>query len=305
MTTVQLTRPPSTAKLFRRAALGALPVLGPRRGGTLPETTLVLRSVEVDVKHLAAYDRVCGFRLTDALPPTYPHILAFPLAMQLMCGDDFPFPVVGLVHVANHIEVRRPIDAGERLDLHVHAQDLRPHDRGRQLDVVASATVGDEEVWRGVSTYLRMERPATKRDRPADGESARRSRSSERSEAATPRGTQPAPPAPSATWRVAPRVGTDYAAVSGDHNPIHTSRLGARVLGFPRPIAHGMWSKARCLAALEGRLPDAYAVEVAFKLPVLLPATVAFAATTTGAGWEFSLHSAKSGKPHLTGAVTA
>ena len=71
-----------------------------------------------------------------------------------------------------------------------------------------------------------------------------------------------------------PGSGTDYAAVSGDHNPIHTSRLGARLFGFPRPIAHGMWSKARCLAALEGRLPDAYTVDVAFKLPILLPATV-------------------------------
>ena len=86
------------------------------------------------------------------------------------------------------------------------------------------------------------------------------------------RGERPTPPAGSARWRVEPRVGTDYARVSGDRNPIHTSRLGARLFGFPRPIAHGMWSKARCLAALEGRLPDAYTVEVAFKLPVPLPA---------------------------------
>jgi acyl dehydratase len=100
-------------------------------------------------------------------------------------------------------------------------------------------------------------------------------------------------------------VGADYAAVSSDRNPIHTSRLMARAFGFPRPIAHGMWSKARCLAALEGRLPDAYAVDVSFKLPILLPARVALSTGVDGGcGWRFALHDAKSGKPHLTGLVS-
>lgn len=95
-------------------------------------------------------------------------------------------------------------------------------------------------------------------------------------------------------------MGTEYARVSGDHNPIHTSRLGARLFGFGRPIAHGMWSKARCLAALENRLPAAYTVEVGFKLPVPLPSTVAFSAVP---GRDFTLHDARTGRPHLVGTV--
>jgi acyl dehydratase len=209
-------------------------------------------------------------------------VLGFPLALRLMTDPRFPLPLVGLVHLANRITVRRPIDAGERLDFRAYAERLRPHDRGRQVDVVLVASVDGEEVWRGVSTYLGKERAAGggRRDR----------------------GERPPAPEASALWRVTPRVGTDYARVSGDHNPIHTSRMGARLFGFPRPIAHGMWSKARCLAALEGRLPDGYTVEVAFKLPVPLPSTVAFSATTTRASWEFALHDAR-GRPHLAGAV--
>ena len=99
-------------------------------------------------------------------------------------------------------------------------------------------------------------------------------------------------------------VGTDYAAVSGDRNPIHTSRLLAKVFGFPRTIAHGMWTKARCLAALEGRLPDTYTVDVAFKLPILLPATVGFSAVTQGTGRDFGVHDERSGRPHLNGLVS-
>lgn len=275
-----LTRPPASAAIYRRAAFGAVPVPGGRRPDVLPGREVVLRDVAVDREHLARYDRVCGFGLTDALPATYPHVLAFPLAMWLMTAADFPIPVAGTVHVGNRIELLRPIDAGERLDLTVAAVDLRPHERGRQFDVVATAAVAGVEVWRGVSTYLRIAGPGAAKGADRD---------------------RPAPPAASAMWRVTPRVGRDYAAVSGDHNPIHTSRLGARLFGFPRPIAHGMWSKARCLAALGGRLPQAYTVDVSFKAPVLLPATVGFSA----AGQDsFALHDARSGRPHLRGTIS-
>lgn len=259
---------------YLRATVGMLPF---RRPSGLPSGVSTCTAV-VDRDHLARYDRVCGFRLSDTLPATYPHVLAFPLAMRLMSGLDFPFPAVGLVHVANRIVVHTPIDASAMLDISVKSDNLRPHDRGRQFDVVAVAAVGGDEVWRGVSTYLsKSGSPDTRRDHP------------------------PAP-AGSAAWRIPRQVGINYADVSGDHNPIHTSRVGARLFGFARPIAHGMWTKARCLAALEGRLPAAYTVDVAFKLPILLPARVSFRAAQVDGGWEFGVDS---GKPHLAGVVTA
>lgn len=289
----ELAAVPAIGALHRRAAIGLVPLPGrPRRSGVLPDEELVIRGVTVDPGHLARYDRVCGFRLADTLPATYPHIMAFPLGMRLMTARQFPFPLVGLVHLANRIIVLRPVGVNERLDLAVRAANLRPHERGRQLDVVATASVEGEMVWRGVSTYLSRERPAGGGERRGDRD-------------------RPAPPAASARWRVGREVGPAYARVSGDHNPIHTSRLGARLLGFRTPIAHGMWSKARCLAALEPRLPDQYTVEVAFKLPLPLPSTVAFSATPTTAestdglpiDWDFALHSANAGRPHLVGTI--
>jgi acyl dehydratase len=250
-------------------------------GDTLPDTELVLADVAVDRIRLASYDRVCGFRLGDTLAVTYPHVLAFPLAMALMSRPDFPLPLVGLVHIANRIEQHRPIGADERIELRVRAADLRPHDRGQQVDLLAEAFTGTELVWTGRSTYLH-------RSTGSSGSPARPAET---------------PPRPTAIWRVGRRVGPEYAEVSGDRNPIHTSRLGARLFGFPRPIAHGMWSKARCLAALEGRLPDAYTVEVAFKLPILLPATVGYSAVAQDGGWRLDVRDAKSGKPHLSGSV--
>ena len=104
-------------------------------------------------------------------------------------------------------------------------------------------------------------------------------------------------------WNVPGDIGRRYAAVSGDRNPIHLHPLTAKLFGMKAPIAHGMWTKARCLAALEGELPEAYSVDVRFKLPIFLPAKVAFDASQRGGGWEFSVTGAKDGKPHLSGEV--
>lgn len=288
MATEELESPPSLSALYPRALTGAVTELprklpGLRRGGDpqLPDLELVVHDIEVDRDHLADYDQVCGFRLRDELPATYPHMVAFPLAMKLMTDGSFPFPVIGLVHIENHIEQRRPVAADERLDFSVRTDNLRDHDRGVQFDVVAEATVAGEAVWHSTSTYLR---------RQGNGGGGSGDRKSE-------------PPAPRALWKVDGDTGRRYAGVSGDINPIHMHPLSARLFGFPRPIAHGMWLKARCLAALEGELPGALKVSVAFKLPLLLPAKVAFADWPADGGRDFAVHDARKGKPHLTGSV--
>jgi acyl dehydratase len=133
-------------------------------------------------------------------------------------------------------------------------------------------------VWRETSTYLR---------RTGNGTGPGIARRTESRPVGTPR----------ARWRVPDDIGRRYADVSGDHNPIHLHPLTARLFGFRRAIAHGMWSLARCLAYYEGRLPDAYTVDVAFRTPILLPATVSLTATAD----TFALHDHRTGKPHLAG----
>ena len=273
-----LEAPPSLLSLYAKAAATA-PL---HRGDALPSSVYTLAGQAIDTDHLAAYQRVCGFRVTDVLPPTYLHVLAFPLSVALMSERTFPFPLVGLVHVANSITVARPVQAGETVSFEVRAADLRPHAAGRQFDLLASATVDGEQVWSGRSTYLRR----------GGGSSSSKDR-------------KEAPPQVGAIAqvKVPGDTGRRYAAVSGDCNPIHLYGLTAKAFGFPSAIAHGMWLKARTLAALEGRLPDAYTVEVAFKLPVLLPSTVSIATEQDEQGWALDVRNAKSGKPHLAGSV--
>jgi acyl dehydratase len=283
----ELTAPPSLLPLYAKAA-ATTPLH--RGGDSLPDSVYSLADQQIDARHLAAFQQVCGHRVTDVLPPTYLHILAFPLSVALMSERSFPFPLVGMVHVANSITLHRPVHAEETVSLEVRAADLRPHAAGRQFDLLASATVGGEPVYESRSTYLRRGKPAD--DAPKSDKSKKRDE---------------LPPQTGAVSivRVPGDIGRRYGAVSGDRNPIHLHNLTAKAFGFPSAIAHGMWLKARTLAALEGRLPDAYTVDVAFKLPVLLPATLSLAAAESDGGWTLDVRSAKSGKPHLAGTVSA
>jgi acyl dehydratase len=293
-TTHELTESPRLRSLYPRAlagagraALGRLPGLG-REDGSLPDVSLALRGVEVDRAHLTEYCRVCGFRLRDELPPTYPHVLAFPLSMQLMTGGDFPFPVMGLVHVANRIAVRRALRAGEPLDLRVWAEGPEPHERGTRFHVIAEGAVDGEAVWRGASTYLHKEGGSGGSGGSRGGVSGAERNGGE--------------PRPGAVWELPGDLGRRYAAVSGDRNPIHLHPLSSRLFGMSRPIAHGMWLKARCLAALEGHLPGAYAVDVRFKLPLPLPSRVIFSSRAEKGERVFEVRDPE-GKPHLVGRV--
>jgi acyl dehydratase len=283
------------ATTYAKAAAALVPGAGrlpwvPGGGSEIPDLTLERSGVVAEPGAVAAYARVCGFRLRDELPATYPHVLAFDLHMQLMTDGRFPFGAIGLVHVENRITVRRALRVGEPFDLRVRATPLEPHPKGRTFSIVSEALVDGEVVWEDESTMLR---------RGGGGGDGERSSTARRRAA-------PAPPPFVAEWTLPGDLGRRYAAVSGDQNPIHLHPLSARLFGFPRAIAHGMWTKARCLAALERDLPDRYTVEVAFKKPILLPGKVVFGSEGAGGRGKirFGVRSAKDESTvHLDGTV--
>jgi acyl dehydratase len=285
---------PSALPTMLKAALPALPginqIPGIRKsGGDLPDLRLTRRGVEIDAGHVAAYAEVCGFAQSGirgrALPLTYPHMLAFPLHMGIMTDGSFPYPAIGTVHLRNAITQHRPVAPTEVLDVTAVATNLRGHAKGKAFDLVTTVSSDDAVVWESTSTYLRL----GKGDEAAPAEGA----------------PFDVVPGSGVEWRLAGNLGRRYAAVSGDHNPIHLYPLTAKAFGFPRQIAHGMWSKARCVAAIANRLPGQVTVEVEFKKPILLPGTVAFGSRIVddGAhqGVDFSLTNPRNGAPHLVG----
>ncbi len=280
---------------FVKAGAAALPGAGrlpflPGGGGEIPSLERSSEPAVADTERLAAYSRVCGFTLRETLPATWPHIPAFGLHMALITDGGFPLAPMGLVHISNEITQLRPIGTGEELTVTARTTPLEPHPKGRAFSLLTEARVGEERVWTERSTMLRRGGGTGEKT----GEGASDSGGS---------GRQPEPPAVASWWKLPGDLGARYAAVSGDSNPIHMHSLTAKPFGFPRAIAHGMWTKARCLAALESKLPDAYTVEVRFGKPILLPSKVGFGSRGRSDGIDFVVVGRKPGSPHLEGTI--
>jgi acyl dehydratase len=293
MATRRLDSSPRILPLYARAVAPLMPgasrlpwVAGAAR--EVPDLRLTLSRVPIDPERVARYERVCAFTARGQVPATYVHVLAFPLHLALMADGSFPFPAIGLVHVANQIIQHRPIGHAERLDLEVRATPLAPHRRGRTFSIASTAHVDGELVWEETSTMLR-------RGGASSSEAGSREDEPSAPEVADD-GEQ---------WRLAGDLGRRYAAVSGDRNPIHLHALTARALGFPRAIAHGMWTKARCLAALQDAHADllqgTFAIDVSFRRAILLPATVRFDSVAEANDVSFGVREAASEDIHLVG----
>ena len=275
---------PSGLKNLIRAAAGALPFVP--RGESLPDRTLTLDELAIDPANVAAYADVTGLRFDDAVPLTYPFALTFPTVMALVTGFDFPFAAMGSVHIENHITRYRPITVTDTVGVAVHAENLREHRKGLLVDIVTDIKVGNEDAWHQVTTFLHQQRTSLS-DEPKP-----------------PPEKQPKLGPPNAVLRITPGQIRHYASVGGDHNPIHTNPVAAKLFGFPTVIAHGMFSAAAVLANVEGQFPDAVKYSVRFAKPVVLPASAGLYVERVSDGWDLNLRDLKKGEPHLKGSVT-
>lgn len=254
----------------------------------VPRLNAHLEKLQVNPARLLRYNTVCGFDTdTTIMPATYPHIAAFSLQMEMLLHKSFPFSPMGIVHTRNRINQLRPIQTSEQLTLSCSVADSRDTDIGLEVDILTEASAEGEIVWTDLTTVLKRGKPKN----PAAKKT--------RKHATLPVYEQ------QETWKLASNLGRRYASVSGDYNPIHLFPASARLLGFKRHIAHGMWSKARCLAALQNQLhADAFCIDVEFKTPLFLPADVSLHYGKSEGGIAFSLRNAAGNRPHVNGELT-
>ncbi|MBV8861794.1 MAG: dehydratase [Mycobacterium sp.] len=276
---------PSGLKNMLRAAAGALPFVP--RGDHLPTRTVTVDDLSIDRANVAEYAAVTGLRYGDTVPLTYPFALTFPTMMSLVTGFDFPFAAMGSVHLENHITQYRPIAVTDTVNIAVHAENLREHRKGLLVDLVTDVNVGNDLAWHQVTTFLHQQRTSL-----AD-------------EPKPPPQKQAKLPPPNAILRITAARIRRYAAAGGDHNPIHTNPVGAKLFGFPTVIAHGMFSAAAVLANLEADLPDVVRYSARFGKPVVLPASPGLYVDQVEGGWDVSLRNIAKGYPHLTGTLRA
>lgn len=287
MKTIEIDKPSNPVAMY----LGALLSCGKRAGSikSLPSVTYVRPHVVLDSAHIAQYANLCGLPEAQGVPITYPQLLTFPLLMAFIGSVDCPWPAMGTVHLANRIAQRQRLNPGDALRVEVTTGHLFAHDKGQVFTLEMKVLRDGDTVWEATQSLLR-----TGVKNPAGPPFSAKL-------------NQDTPLSHQADFLAAGDTGRRYGLISGDLNPIHISALSARLFGFRRAIAHGMWTSARALPAL---LPAEAVTQaeltVEFKTPLWLPARPSLWATRATSGpfsqnALFEVRDARGDKPHLRG----
>ncbi len=283
---IALSNAPSMGQVFSKALLLSLS----KRQGRLTDKEVHGMRVSMDrippePERIKAFRRVCHEpRDQTVLPGIYLETLFVGMLGKLITSPFFPISPMGLIHTRQSLVQHRPVNETEILDAQCGLKRMTKDDRGITLECFLEVRSGNELVWEGVATFL----------------SRRRTKGSGKKKKQTP------PPLPvKEIFNLAEDTGRAYARASNDYNPHHLYGFSARLLGFRSPIAHGMYTLARSLAAIRSKITFEFPmiVEAGFKLPVYLPARVALGYETFGNTVSFELRDATSGLPHVAGRI--
>lgn len=283
MNTVVLPKLPSMFKLRLKAIM---PKKVQRNATSLPETTYTVKNIKINAKHLAHYNKVCGFADASHVSACYPFYYAMPIVNHMVAIDSFPFKVLGMVHYENSITKLKAINAGDVIDVATtYAPEIEIHEKGRIATFLTEITRDDEIVWHAATRIFFFVNGHGEKDENKQPDEKIYDNLQ--------------------TWSLPNDLGKQYADVSEDRNPIHLGPKRAKLFGFKRHIIHGMWTKAHCEAALTPQLPESYKLDITFKTPVFLPSTVRFTAEDlTDGELNFELRDNNAEKPHARGKVT-
>ncbi len=284
---LEFARAPAVWSMYPKIMMSRKPPLVPD-GGAVPRIESRLTKVAIDRKHLAAYSEICGAAAGATLPIAYPHVLAMPLHLAMLGAEAFPVKLFGLVHVQNRIAMRQPLSAEEPAEIRAWVEGHRETERGQEFDLHTDYVVAGEALWEETCTFLARKKPAPGAAKPV------------------PRADN-APDAvamKSSSFRAPAGLGRRYGLISGDVNPIHMSDLTARAFGFPRAIAHGMWSLGRLASDFEAeQFNGGCELSVTFKLPIYMPSWLMLQRWDIENGTGFALRDGQGEKPHLTGTL--
>ncbi len=276
----ELSELPGLLGLFRKAVVKSDNF---ELGQPFPFLSNYVKGVQIEKKHLLAYQKLLGFEQNEQVPPTYLSMLGFPMILRLMTHADFPMKAMGQVHLSNEISVFKNFPMHQAITLTAGINNSRVTSRGVEWSVGLIAKADGELVWSSESTMLHRCKTGVRRQGlpviVRAGESQ--------------------------TWAIDGGMGRRYASVSGDYNPIHLSAISAKLFGFKKAIVHGMWSKARCLAVLKDQLPESgYRVRANFHRPLFLPSNVLFYSERKADMTSFSIFNQTGEQAHMDGCIS-
>ncbi len=242
----------------------------------------VSENVSINHKNLVQYQSVCGFDDSGFLPATYPQLMLFKHNINILSQPNFPFPLIGLIHLSIECRQHRKLAITEKFSFKSYAANLSEVENGYRFELISKVYVGSELLWDCRSLFQVPKRKKAK------------SKSNTQPQAVLGAGDE------GLNWLVSPSDARRYARVSKDFNPIHLTKFTARLSGFRGVIAHGMYLLGKALAETSYFHSDAMEVKARFIKPLYLPAKPIFVMAYDGSNMSGQLVSEDKNTLHLT-----
>ncbi|MBF0443634.1 MAG: hypothetical protein HQK54_17135, partial [Oligoflexales bacterium] len=204
-----------------------------------------------------------------------------------LTDNDFPLKVLGGVHLRNHIVQHEPLFLTQkyRADLKMDVARRRP--QGLEIDFRTQVKKSDSGslVWESLTTFL-----FRKKFKDQDSESALSGILSNLSDGKA-----------LSSFSVPANTGKRFGMLTKDINPIHMSKMLARLFGFKRDICHGMWAVGRSLGAIQNVDYDKpVRNDVSFKGPMHMEDDITIKVSAADP-FRFELYSGKNERPCVVG----
>ncbi len=118
---LELAEPPPLARELLPAALARRPA----HPGEVPRLEVHVNHLTPELRQLARYREVCGFPEDGYVPLPFPQVLAAPLHLALLNRPEFPYRLLGMIHVRNLIRQERRLAEGAVLSVRVWLEGQR------------------------------------------------------------------------------------------------------------------------------------------------------------------------------------
>ena len=287
------TRLPSVLPIYLRTLRPRSGAGKIRSGAQLPNIATSWRGARFDEQHVARYRELCQLPAAAAgssVPILYPHTFLGPLHLDMLTHEAFPLGLIGSVHLRNHIIQHKPMRADEAFDVRMSIDGGRRRPQGVEIDLSTTLEVDGALAWESVSTFLVRQKAADAADVEPE---------SPRAASAANIGCETHARALGA-FAIPGNTGKAFGLLTRDINPIHTSFVLAKLLGFERDLVHGMWGLGRALSFF-GSVDMARPVRLdcAFKGPMYMERDVRI----LQAGEAFEMYSGTNPRPSIVGRV--
>jgi len=268
-------------------------------------------TVLIKAKHCNAYNKLTNWQpsLAAVVHPNYAQTLSLPMQLSMMVNKAFPFSPMGIVHIANQIKVVSLPEQTDNLHIRTFFGNVYFHRLGWLFEVItlASSTKAQDTTKpqiKAISYYLAKAKHAPNIDQNTAQEMPEWI-----ANAKVLAAQDPLLDIHKQDLYFSSSIGRQYAKVSGDYNPIHLHPFSAKLFGFKKAIAHGMYSKALAISTIAGQhhfYKSEFEIDVLFMQAIGLPtqATLTSCITDSKAcAFQLSSNASHKERIFLTGSI--